>query len=127
MNPEVKKRWVEALRSGKFAQGTGVLHRAQDDTFCCLGVLCAVAVEDGIVTEVEPGPYSQYAFKYRSITDADDINATSPPQAVIDWAGLPADDPQVTDGDDPESSLMTMNDSNRRTFAEIADAIEEQL
>lgn len=46
MNPEIKKRWVEALRSGKYAQTTGALHRKFDEPrnhtsagFCCLGVL----------------------------------------------------------------------------------------
>lgn len=43
MNPEIKKRWVEALRSGKYAQTAGVLHQKFDSYkpagFCCLGVL----------------------------------------------------------------------------------------
>ena len=29
--------WVKALRSGKYIQGTGQLHR--DGSYCCLGVL----------------------------------------------------------------------------------------
>ena len=48
MNPEVKKRWLAALRSGEYAQTTGKLHRLDPDVFepndipagyCCLGVL----------------------------------------------------------------------------------------
>jgi hypothetical protein len=36
-----KKRWVAALRSGKFAQGRSALR--DEDSYCCLGVLKAVA------------------------------------------------------------------------------------
>lgn len=41
MNKELKAKWVEALRSGKYGQGTGSLHPS-DNVFCCLGVLCDV-------------------------------------------------------------------------------------
>jgi hypothetical protein len=40
MNPEVKSKWLEALRSGKYKQGQRRLRTA--DKFCCLGVLCDV-------------------------------------------------------------------------------------
>ena len=39
MNAEIKARWLEALRSGKYQQGRYVL-RTADNTYCCLGVLC---------------------------------------------------------------------------------------
>ena len=39
MNPEVKEKWVAALRSGKYKQGQGEL-RSRHNRFCCLGVLC---------------------------------------------------------------------------------------
>lgn len=38
MDKEIKKKWVEALRSGKYRQGHYVL-RDENDSFCCLGVL----------------------------------------------------------------------------------------
>lgn len=41
MNKELKQQWIEALRSGKYKQGKGVL-RTFSDHFCCLGVLCDV-------------------------------------------------------------------------------------
>lgn len=34
--------WVEALRSGKYKQGTGNLYRHDSDSYCCLGVWCDV-------------------------------------------------------------------------------------
>lgn len=44
MVPKVKKQWVKALRSGKYKQGKGVLHRKDKkvDSYCCFGVLCDV-------------------------------------------------------------------------------------
>ena len=39
---EMRKRWVEALRSGKYKQARKVL-RSSEDFFCCLGVACDIA------------------------------------------------------------------------------------
>ena len=41
MVKEIKDKWVAALRSGKYKQGSGQLHNTMNDTYCCLGVLCA--------------------------------------------------------------------------------------
>lgn len=38
---DLARRWVEALRSGKYKQGRGVL-RTSNNSFCCLGVLADV-------------------------------------------------------------------------------------
>jgi len=35
---EVKRRWIEALRSGEYKQGYGIL-RTVDNEYCCMGVL----------------------------------------------------------------------------------------
>ena len=43
MNPEIKKQWVDALRSGKYKQYKGALrgiNKNGDTSYCCLGVLC---------------------------------------------------------------------------------------
>jgi len=40
MNTEVANMWATALRSGKYKQGSCVLHNVTKDTWCCLGVLC---------------------------------------------------------------------------------------
>lgn len=41
MNLDIRKKWVEALRSGKYTQADGALCKIQGDkcTHCCLGVL----------------------------------------------------------------------------------------
>lgn len=44
MNPEKKdiKKWVKALRSGKYKQGYGLLET--DAGHCCLGVACRIFI-----------------------------------------------------------------------------------
>lgn len=49
LDPELKARWVAALRSGNFAQGCAQLKRGNLDgkpTYCCLGVLCEVEIPE---------------------------------------------------------------------------------
>lgn len=51
MSAAIKRKWVNALRSGKFTQGVGALRTSTKEMrseglekpcFCCLGVLCEV-------------------------------------------------------------------------------------
>ncbi|MFO0452755.1 MAG: hypothetical protein ACK52I_29555, partial [Pseudomonadota bacterium] len=48
MKKEIAKLWVAALRSGKYKQGRHALHSIKDnnETFCCLGVLCDIYQQD---------------------------------------------------------------------------------
>lgn len=41
MDPEIKAKWVEALRSGEYEQTTEILHSKKG--FCCLGVLLDIS------------------------------------------------------------------------------------
>ncbi len=46
MKADLKNRWLEALRSGKYEQATGALMAEIDDGavgYCCLGVLCDIS------------------------------------------------------------------------------------
>lgn len=38
---ELKRKWIEALRSGRYRQTTGRLTDGEGG-YCCLGVLCAI-------------------------------------------------------------------------------------
>ncbi len=47
---EVYRLWIKELRSGNYLQGEGSLKQTrytEKDRFCCLGVLCDLAVKDG--------------------------------------------------------------------------------
>ena len=41
MTPELKARWIAALRSGEYTQGRNAL-KTPEGHYCCLGVLCRV-------------------------------------------------------------------------------------
>ena len=42
MKKSIADKWIRALRSGKYKQGTRVLHNEGNNTYCCLGVLCKI-------------------------------------------------------------------------------------
>jgi len=44
MIPEIKEKWINALRSGEYEQIRGALRR--EEGFCCLGVLCDIINTD---------------------------------------------------------------------------------
>lgn len=46
---EFKDKWIAALRSGEYKQGKMRLYRSEDNTYCCLGVACAI---NGIPNEL---------------------------------------------------------------------------
>jgi len=110
MNPQIKQKWVSALRSGDYKQTQHRLRK--EDGFCCLGVLCDLYIkennEEWKIDGVGDYFYEQYKF---------------PPLSVIEWSGLVSDNPSVCNG---KTSLGYLND-NGTTFNEIADLIEEHL
>jgi hypothetical protein len=115
MNARIKDLWVAALRSGKYRQTKRVL--ADKDGYCCLGVLCEVAIQDGMNLRVDPN-YHRDDMTVKSYDGA----TTVPPQKVwMDWAGMPEANPYVA-----YSSLATLNDGGK-SFKFIADIIEREL
>lgn len=118
MNQDIKAKWVEALRSGKYAQGMRCLRDASTDTYCCLGVLCEIAVEEGVIDEPVFSPVCD-AYSYG---DPDRRDAYLLPPAVFRWSGLGCPSP-VLDNNEPLSGL---ND-NGVSFEHIADRIEAEL
>ncbi len=108
---ELKAKWLEALRSGKYLQGVMTLRRYNEsmpDSFCCLGVLADVA---GVNWEpAQYGPYMRYGFK----SDGEEgLWVTDLPGTLLH--------PTTT------GMCMHMNDSENKSFNEIADWIEENL
>jgi len=138
MNEQVKKMWLDALRSGEYKQGQNVLHAYNsvgDERFCCLGVLCDIAVKHNVVARSEEAKtnypeidgYNTAGFSYGWQSAMVDL-----PVEVIKWAGLPIcdGDPLVVvnwdDDIEGEKNISTLNDSGW-SFSDIADIIEEQL
>lgn len=128
MNPDVKRVWLKELRSGKYDQGKG--HLNLGGRYCCLGVLCEIAVENEVIARSSDQNESSYGTP-EELEDHDGATAY-PPKGVVDWAGLPSENPKVTyehcDMCGPGTrALSELNDDEELSFEEIADIIEEQL
>ena len=119
MNPEVKAQWVEALRSGEYEQGRNELQL--NGRFCCLGVLCDLAVKAGVCTSREVTTDEEVSVHYGTFG-----SYSSLPEEVIEWAGLDTSNPPVRDTGTVRT-LIDLNDYFKRDFAYIADTIEDQL
>lgn len=100
MDANLKKVWVEALRSGEYKQGTGQLYNYDHNQYCCLGVLASVAgwniSADG-TNVYGQGDRPGYATIFRVL------------------------------GKDMPTKLWMMNDREKKSFNEIADYIEENI
>lgn len=103
MNKEWKTKWIEALRSGKYKQGVGLLRNSYDQ-YCCLGVLCDLI--DSEKWRKLPNSY----YEYLSFTK------TFPLKLLEELNILKY----------KHDNLIDMNDSGD-DFNKIADYIEEYL
>lgn len=127
MKQEVKDEWLAALRSGEYAQANGRLH--VDDGYCCLGVLCEVAVKAGVI---EPAEMKSTLKEEAVGAYGKDGGTMVPPLEVIEWAELDSENPNtdVRTNDDDFSRPFTvaeLNDEQGYSFAQIADVIERCL
>lgn len=126
MNAEIQTEWAAALRSGKYAQGKNRL-RSSGDKFCCLGVLCEIAVDHGVISPATRDSETEM-FSYQDDTEVYDAWL---PLAVRAWAGLESDVFDAVDNNDEPilvsgvryACLSGANDMGE-TFADIADFIE---
>jgi hypothetical protein len=115
MKPEIKQAWVAALRSGDYVQGRTALRYS--DSYCCLGVLCDLAVKADVADWRATGQPNSFSCGQQSGTL---------PFSVQDWAGLVSPDP-VLIYKGTRRSLSGLNDTERLNFSQIADLIEQSL
>lgn len=99
MNAEWKKKWVAALRSGDFKQGTMRMYK--DGANCAFGVLDAIVSEE---TGKSPS-----------------IQGVCLSKQVLRIVGMNVNDTDLVVG---RTTVMSMNDMEKKSFGEIADAIE---
>lgn len=113
---QVREAWIKALRSGEYKQTKSYLRK--DDSYCCLGVLCDLAVKEGVIGEpiVDDGIRIYGGRKTRL------------PAIVATWAGLASTtgsfaypDQYPTEG---AIELTGVNDIAGYTFNQIADFID---
>jgi hypothetical protein len=98
MNPEIKTKWIEALRSGKYKQARGTLLDERTGAMCCLGVLCHIS---GISNDV--------LFRYRSAIIHPDLGR------------------ELSSIDENERRVLACNNDGGDSFPEIANYIEKNL
>lgn len=143
---QVIEQWVTALESGDYAQAKRTLNRVTPHPteehadyaqtgFCCLGVLCDLAVKAGVIEA--PTVNRRGEAEYGG---AEGGTAFLPPE-VRDWAGLLGNNPEVNyerakywnfDVDESEvytatGPLSDLNDEQGKAFPEIAQIIRENF
>lgn len=114
MQTELKKNWIEALRSGEFKQVKNTL--TNGEAYCCLGVLCKIggASKLGEIYNEDEGRFNQL--------DCFELNKTI---AIVDLPEEYLKEFGLTDNQ--QSTLIIMNDTDNKTFSEIADYIEVMI
>lgn len=122
-NKENIRKWVTALRSGEYEQGTGSLN--ENGKKCCLGVACEVMLtEQPDSLQVGEASTGDNEGEFRVTYDGEGGYL---PHSVMTWLGFDHINP-VLMREGPENhpvSATTLNDTLRLTFPEIADAIEK--
>lgn len=132
MDPNIKAQWVAALRSDEYTQGDGYL-KTLDGNYCCLGVLCDLAVKQGVIPEpTQPTPATPYSGSWE-FGNEDDTCDIALPKAVQEWAGLTGRSPEISNPQGPipeinrySAQLSELNDDGH-TFTLIAQLIEKYL
>jgi hypothetical protein len=137
MNELIAQQWVAALRSGNYMQGKGFLHNKDENTFCCLGVLCDMYVQE--VGNRDTFCKERLTADTKLVTVFGDATGTLPDEVRI-WSGVHDDNGQfkydkpipskdASFYNDVETTLLTgMNDGEYGhdfTFEEIANIIEK--
>lgn len=111
MDKKIMKKWVKALRSGKYRKTTGQLCKVAQNgnkSYCCLGVL----------TEL-------YLKENKTIDEYDPNNGCLSPN-VQDWAGMNDSCGSLIYSNE-STDLTCLNDCTKakRGFKRIADIIEK--
>lgn len=115
LSPELKIKWVSALRSGRYEQTKGLL-RSATGGFCCLGVLCDV---------INPAKWLP-ARRISTCIKSEDVLIDGLPwngcESDLDDSTRSAAGLSIAD----TNNLISMNDSGIG-FNAIADHIERNL
>jgi hypothetical protein len=135
MNPQVKEKWIDALRSGKYEQGSEKLRGA--DGYCCLGVLC------DLYSQEKNQEWDFRGYSENSEEESPDTmdywyfdgESEFLPDSVREWAGMTFKNPQVrvdvTEDENEDnwfyhSEIANLNDSGY-SFVELSKLIEQQF
>lgn len=123
MDPRIANLWIERLEAGTITQLQGILGNP-DGSRCCLGVLCDIAVEQGIINPPRAVKlYSNGDDKMLDYGDQDqEVQYYVLPDKVREWANMKTPN-GVLCGRESGTSLSGMNDNDSSSFSQIAEAI----
>jgi hypothetical protein len=121
MKPEIKEKYVSALRSGAYKKTEGRLYSKDldgNDCFCALGVLCLVAMQENVGgLTFDPHDNDLLFFKGPELDREDGHRTDLLPTIVMKWADLDSSAP---------FNIYRKNDGGY-DFVEIANWVEEEL
>lgn len=123
MNPEIKSKWISALRSGKYPQEQQTLH--SENGYCCLGVLCDLYLNETQTEDYKWDIGCGGRYYFAENTGREEWSVDYLPVVVMDWAGLNSENPFI-EYDGCNMEISDLNDEGN-SFQVIADVIEEQL
>jgi len=114
-------KWADLLESEEFTQGTDALCKL--GRYCGLGVLCELAVREGII----PPPNPELSMNGRAWYGTDEFNGStqSLPVAVLEWAGMWNSLGEFLSGRYEKLTIAQMNDALGYTFDELGRLIRE--
>lgn len=107
MKAELRQKWIDALRSGKYTQCTGKLVRNPSEerlSYCCLGVLCDVAGFKRVGDTFEMDMVTTLHF---DLTDK-----------ALEHFNMKRSQ---------SACLVSLNDDEGQSFEDIADYIEKEI
>lgn len=129
MKKEIAKKWIKALRSGKYTQGKNYLlhfNKKGEPKHCCLGVLCEL-YNDSMKKN------HKKSLTIENITDLDDTffvcfdgQGEGLPKVVQEWAGMSDSTGHFNDDKNREHCLADYNDTGKK-FDTISDIIEKNV
>lgn len=103
MDKELKRRWVEALRSGNYKQGHKGLRKKEE--FCCLGVLADVGDPEGW----QKGTIDRFTHRHVNPQERGELDLSFGLSRSV------------------QRTLWKMNDYDLLGFPAIADHIEKRI
>ena len=113
---QLRKDWIAALRSGDYRQG--ICWLKDQNTYCCLGVLCDISGLGVWRDFTDNSPDSSYETENES-----DFGCL--PSKIAKLAGI--DTNHIVFYKGKPCTLTELNDQARLNFNQIADLLEDQL
>ena len=121
MRQEIADKWAEALESGEYEQGRRALAVSDSGPVpsvrhCCLGVLCELAIADGVALDKAPAYDGTPRITYAN-------QASTLPEEVQEWAGM-----QTNEGTlQTYGNTLSGHNDDGVPFSEIAEIIRENV